>query len=131
MMRATLAEDRWAEGLRVLRRVRASLDRLFVWELLPRHFRLPRTKPIFGRVLAVLLSSTLAAFADAPPKVQYQRGPCAGGNKPSSACKTCAHCAYCGPKRHPGGTCAVCEKAPAALDSSKIVESLRKAVVNE
>jgi len=112
----TLAEDRWSEGLRVLRRVRAGLSGLAVWELLPRHFRLPRTKAVAGRVLAALLASTLAAFADAPPKIKWQRGPCRGHNQPSCACKTCQHCAYCSPKRW-NGRCVVCEKARAEAAS--------------
>jgi len=120
-MRSTLAEDHWSEGLRVLQRVRAGLDRLAVRELLPRHFRLPTTKPVRGRVLAIFLGGIMVATAgaDAPAKIQYQRGPCCGGNKPSAACKTCAHCAYCSPKRHPGGTCVVCEKARASATAAK------------
>ena len=50
------------------------------------------------------------ALADAP-KVTPVVGPCQGGLRPSTACKTCVHCAYCG-KTHGraanSGTCAVC-----------------------
>ena len=63
-------------------------------------------------LLLLLASVALSAAAD-QPKIEYQRGPCLGGNKPSARCKTCKDCAYCGPKRHPGGVCAVCEKAKA------------------
>jgi hypothetical protein len=109
----TLAEDRWSEGLRVLRRLGAVLHGLAVWDLLPRHFRLPRTKRVRGRVLAALLAAALPALAnDAPPKIEWQRGPCRGHNQPSCACKTCLHCAYCSPKRW-NGTCVVCQKARA------------------
>ena len=45
-----------------------------------------------------------------PPKVVRVAGPCQGGNRPSVGCKTCEHCAYCSPKRHPGGVCAACPK---------------------
>lgn len=60
------------------------------------------------RVL-ILLLLPLFALADAqPPKVVRVVGACQGGNRPSVGCKTCEHCAYCGPRRHPGGVCAVC-----------------------
>lgn len=64
--------------------------------------------------LALLLALALSATAAEPRKeavVKRVVGPCQGGNKPSVGCKTCQHCAYCGPKRHPGGTCAVCAPA--------------------
>lgn len=70
----------------------------------------------------LILSGILAAsaLADAP-KIQWQRGPCLGGNKPSAACKTCERCAYCG-RKAPGreansATCVVCEKARTAASS--------------
>jgi len=60
------------------------------------------------RVLALILLALAGA-----PKIEWQRGPCLGGNQSATACKTCAHCAY-GGKDHGRGansaTCKVCEK---------------------
>ena len=62
--------------------------------------------------LLLALAATMTAAepdkGDAAQKVRKVVGPCQGGDRPSAGCKTCQHCAYCGPKRHPGGTCAVC-----------------------
>lgn len=72
-----------------------------------------RTKYSLGVLLAVLLPALASAEppASPPPKVVRVVGKCQGGNHPSIGCKTCKDCAYCGPKRHPGGTCAVCARA--------------------
>ena len=64
-------------------------------------------------LIGAALLGSLATAAEPGKEAVVKRvvGPCQGGNKPSVGCKTCQHCAYCGPKRHPGGTCAVCAPA--------------------
>jgi hypothetical protein len=66
--------------------------------------------------LAAFLLPLLCAAAEDKPKIDWQRGPCCGGNQPSIACKTCARCAYCGKTGKHGerpansATCVVCER---------------------
>jgi len=64
---------------------------------------------------AILVFLALALTAHA--------GPCCGGAKPSPACKTCKHCAYCGTDKGRGvnsATCLVCEKARAEAAAKKV-----------
>lgn len=59
----------------------------------------------------ILLCITGLAHAGEAPKIERQRGPCLGGNRPSVRCKTCEHCAYCGKDKGRAGnsaTCVVC-----------------------
>ena len=54
--------------------------------------------------------------------VGAQAGPCRGGAQPSSLCKTCEYCSYCGTDKgraHNSATCSVCEKNRAAEAAKK------------
>jgi hypothetical protein len=72
---------------------------------------------IFAGAFALMLWTS--AGADQAPVIEWQKGKCLGGLKPSEKCKTCESCWYCGRKGRYGarpensGTCVVCEKARA------------------
>ena len=73
--------------------------------------------------LALLLALALCGKAeDGGRKAEVVRGvgKCQGGLRPSVACKTCEHCAYCGRDKGRGAnsaTCAVCAAAKSLVST--------------
>lgn len=74
-------------------------------------------------ILAAVILPLACSAGEKAPKIDWQTGPCRGGNQPSLGCRNCQQCAYCGRwkgkvvKDHRpanSATCIVCERRKVA-----------------